>query len=1510
MMELENNVKVAIRIRPQLPKEVIDMCKTCTRVTPNEPQVWLGADKAFTYDHVFDINSQQQIVYEECVKKLINGCFEGYNATVLAYGQTGSGKTYTMGTGFDIGSATYEKGIIPRAIEHLFLGIADLQQEARDRREPIPEFKVNAQFLELYNEDIIDLLADERSKHSHIKIHEDSNGGIYINGVNTKPVQTIDETLQCLKMGALSRTTASTQMNAQSSRSHAIFTLHIKQHRVTPIDQLLGDEINEQMNTDLGPQEFETLTAKFHFVDLAGSERLKRTGATGERAREGISINSGLLALGNVISALGDKAKKATHVPYRDSKLTRLLQDSLGGNSMTLMIACVSPSDRDFMETLNTLRYANRAKNIKNKVTANQDKSSQTITALRREIQELQIELQEYKQGKRLIDNDGTEKINDMYHENNMLMNELQNLKVRVKALQETNERLITRNAEVLADKEVEKWINNVDGKGDKSNISSLVNEYMKEIEDLRTKLIEMEETCSLLRKQTQRNGQRMSMSPFHCVGAVAMTGNYDIGMNDEKTANDVINEAKRDVEKIKKLSKLRKRSILKDSIPDTNGNDIELNGLNDDNEDEELSDEELDDNDSSEESDDESQKAQQEIDETEKALMALTSEIDLKEKLIIELEKSQKKMSSMRQHYEDKLLQLQNRITETESERDNVLAKLNTLGNKGDDKAKKVREEYQKKLNNLQTEMKKLQTAKREHSQALRNHNVNEAQMRQLRNEVMEMKKQKVKIIAKMKEETQKHREAEIRQNKKISQLSKQDRQKAIKIKTLEVESNRMKNLLKRKDEECIALKRRVNPMSDRVAGRIANSRRGRNLPYSPVAAKMKWQRLESEINKISLSKSSVSVHEKAMERYINQRQQLSRSLDKANRKYESALRTGKHENEIRVLQEEIETIEANLKYINENIDDMQSTIVQIEDAEGDLGDIQQYIQYLNIDEMKYMFNKVFAMAINQSMLATQKEEEKKELEMKYKQIADSSLIQEQLLHHVLDNTFIDNANNQVVEDNNKLDEDIDNQMPIPYEFEHHFKIPSSPQPVRTSTPSKEKFRRITRTPIELLGDPCNTTVLDHKNNCNNDVMTQSLIAPNIITEETELPRIPSAPSLKELSNESTTPPASPSVQRRNRDAIENVFSRLTNGTITNNQINIDRAGNIVPFTGRSDKSAPLICTHTAEGHTRPVLSVVATNDVLFSGSKDCSLKVWDLQTGQEILSINDHPDSVQVVRYNEYNRLAFSASKSFIKVWDPRDSPARCIKTLNSSGLVSQNVSANLNATKLELAPGEAPILDVQLSTYGTTLFSTCSRIVRVWDLRMFHCIGKLNTGHKADIMCMAVEEAGVDNNLVITGSKDHYIKVFEMQEGVGGIHNPKMSLKPPHYDGIEALKICGDFLFSGSRDACIKKWDLQSQRLVHSLNNCHKDWVLSLNTMPNSNILLSGCRSGQLKIWSTENCHNISELKAHSNAINSIDTNSSLVFTASSDNTINLWRWRSNYDPSPEYIDCLNE
>lgn len=226
----DSSVRVAVRIRPQIPREVIDMCRICTQVPAGEPQVYLGPEKAFTYDYVFDRESDQCGIYESCVNRLVEGTLEGYNATVLAYGQTGSGKTYTMGTGFDVEIGDEYVGIIPRAIKHLFNCISDKQEQAREQGLPPPEFKISAQFLELYNEELKDLL-EPGSPRGGARIHEDAVGNIYLVGVESKVVTSPHDALEYLRLGALSRTTGSTQMNTQSSRSHAIYTLHIKQQR-------------------------------------------------------------------------------------------------------------------------------------------------------------------------------------------------------------------------------------------------------------------------------------------------------------------------------------------------------------------------------------------------------------------------------------------------------------------------------------------------------------------------------------------------------------------------------------------------------------------------------------------------------------------------------------------------------------------------------------------------------------------------------------------------------------------------------------------------------------------------------------------------------------------------------------------------------------------------------------------------------------------------------------------------------------------------------------------------------------------------------------------------------------------------------------------------------------------------------------------------------------------------------------------------------------------------------
>ncbi|KNC96556.1 uncharacterized protein SPPG_08143 [Spizellomyces punctatus DAOM BR117] len=440
------SVKVALRVRPLNAKEVLANAQECISfMGVGIPQVTIGptggggADtsfgfstsmaslpqhqqKAFTFDHVFDTASTQEEVYRDCVKPLVDRFLEGFNATVLAYGQTGSGKTYSMGTGLEAVADPEHQGIVPRSIYHLF---DRLQAQAAASPEGF-KYEVLVSFLELYNEELVDLL-NARPKEGTtgwggLSIREDGAGKIMWYGVKEQAVSSPEELLSVLEKGSLCRTTGSTDMNASSSRSHAIFSVILKQQKwvprstaeedgdgasgESPLEEITKQEGEEHFTpTSVDPTthpdgSFQHLLSKFHFVDLAGSERLKRTNAEGDRKKEGISINQGLLALGNVISALGDDTRKSAHVhvPYRDSKLTRMLQDSLGGNSQTLMLACVSPSDTNYGETVNTLNYANRARNIKNKVVINQEWAGGGNTlALEREVRILRATVAQLK---------------------------------------------------------------------------------------------------------------------------------------------------------------------------------------------------------------------------------------------------------------------------------------------------------------------------------------------------------------------------------------------------------------------------------------------------------------------------------------------------------------------------------------------------------------------------------------------------------------------------------------------------------------------------------------------------------------------------------------------------------------------------------------------------------------------------------------------------------------------------------------------------------------------------------------------------------------------------------------------------------------------------------------------------------------------------------------------------------------------------------------------------------
>ena len=372
-----DNLKVAIRVRPPLSRETEEGIpfRSIAIVSQDQKSIslaeYLGAEldeierqrewveqpnlfqlHRFTFDQVFDLDSNQIDVYTLTAKPAVQSVLEGYNSTIFAYGQTGTGKTYTM-EGFTFNQNDPNRGIIQRTIEDIFNYIMTTSSENT-------KFIIRASYLQIYNEFISDLLKPEKK---NLQIREDKKKGIYVDLLSEWAVRNPVDLYALLKRGTSYRTTSATNMNDVSSRSHAVF--------VITVEQMTTETINGQTHTQIK-------VGKLNLVDLAGSERVRVTGATGQQLEESKKINKSLSCLGNVINALTDQ-KNRIHIPYRDSKLTRLLEDSLGGNCKTTMIAMISPAHDAFNESLSTLYFAQRAKKIQNRPIVNEDLNNRAL---------------------------------------------------------------------------------------------------------------------------------------------------------------------------------------------------------------------------------------------------------------------------------------------------------------------------------------------------------------------------------------------------------------------------------------------------------------------------------------------------------------------------------------------------------------------------------------------------------------------------------------------------------------------------------------------------------------------------------------------------------------------------------------------------------------------------------------------------------------------------------------------------------------------------------------------------------------------------------------------------------------------------------------------------------------------------------------------------------------------------------------------------------------------------
>ncbi|XP_065402796.1 kinesin-like protein KIF3A isoform X7 [Macaca nemestrina] len=364
-----DNVKVVVRCRPlnereksMCYKQAVSVDEMRGTITVHKTDSSNEPPKTFTFDTVFGPESKQLDVYNLTARPIIDSVLEGYNGTIFAYGQTGTGKTFTME---GVRAVPELRGIIPNSFAHIFGHIAKAEGDTR--------FLVRVSYLEIYNEEVRDLLGKDQTQRLEVKERPDV--GVYIKDLSAYVVNNADDMDRIMTLGHKNRSVGATNMNEHSSRSHAIFTITI---------ECSEKGIDGNMHVRMG---------KLHLVDLAGSERQAKTGATGQRLKEATKINLSLSTLGNVISALVDG--KSTHVPYRNSKLTRLLQDSLGGNSKTMMCANIGPADYNYDETISTLRYANRAKNIKNKARINEDPKDALLRQFQKEIEELKKKLEE-----------------------------------------------------------------------------------------------------------------------------------------------------------------------------------------------------------------------------------------------------------------------------------------------------------------------------------------------------------------------------------------------------------------------------------------------------------------------------------------------------------------------------------------------------------------------------------------------------------------------------------------------------------------------------------------------------------------------------------------------------------------------------------------------------------------------------------------------------------------------------------------------------------------------------------------------------------------------------------------------------------------------------------------------------------------------------------------------------------------------------------------------------------
>ncbi|KAJ4900353.1 P-loop containing nucleoside triphosphate hydrolases superfamily protein [Raphanus sativus] len=918
-MEAAECVKVAVNIRPLITPELLNGCTDCITVVPKEPQVHIGSH-TFTYDFVFGNAGLPCLeIYDHCCAPLVDALFRGYNATVLAYGQTGSGKTYTMGTNYS--GDGMNCGIIPKVMEDIFRRVETTKDST--------ELLIRVSFIEIFKEEVFDLLDSNSSallkndgavqaKHvalsrAPIQIRETATGGITLAGVTEAEVKTKEEMGSYLARGSLSRATGSTNMNSQSSRSHAIFTITLEQKKISSSSSTTAEDAGEDI-----------LCAKLHLVDLAGSERAKRTGADGMRLKEGIHINKGLLALGNVISALGDerKRKEGGHVPYRDSKLTRLLQDSLGGNSKTVMIACVSPADTNAEETLNTLKYANRARNIQNKAVINRDPAAAQMQRMRSQIEQLQTELLFYRGDSSSFDELQIlkHKVSLLETSNRELQNELQERRVACEHFSKS-----AYDAQVEKDKLIMKIESVRNGKS-LDEIEScqdedvgLINKYVSKIQELEGELLHVRSLKKVSNYQysesvdSHEDGPRSSNVLFP-------------SSNESSDCEDKVIDVTVCADEVEFQEKELEHCSLQEKL------DMELKEL---------------------------------------------------DKRLEEKEAEMKRYSSggtsvLKQHYEKKVHELEQEKRALQREIEGLRQNLASIPSAPGDGAQKLKESYLQKLNTLETQVSDLKKKQDAQAQLLRQKQKSDDAARKLQDEIHRIKSQKVQLQQKIKQESEQFRAWKASREKEVMQLKKEGRRNEYEMHKLMALNQKQKLVLQRKTEEASQATKRLKEL---LENRKASSREilsGASANGPGTQALM--QAIEHEIE------VTVRVHEvrSEYERQMEERARMAKEVARL-REENELLKNAKisvHDDTMSpgARNSRIFALENMLATSSNTLVSMASQLSEAEERERVFGGKGRWNQVRTLGEAKSIMNYLFNLASSARCLARDRESDCRE--------------------------------------------------------------------------------------------------------------------------------------------------------------------------------------------------------------------------------------------------------------------------------------------------------------------------------------------------------------------------------------------------------------------------------------------------------------------------------------------------------------------------------------------------